>query len=184
MRAVAKTGRGRAPQTDMAAEQVLALLERLEAAGIRAWVDGGWAVDALLRSQTRSHDDLDLVVRLEDTGALERVLGGLGYSVGSGAAPFSFELVDADGRQVDVHPFATSPSGDGRYRLADGGTWIYPAEGFGGTGRILGREVRCLTPEVVLVNHTTGYALDEDHQRDARALAAYFDLPLPSFRTA
>jgi lincosamide nucleotidyltransferase A/C/D/E len=168
----------------MTAERVLALVGHLEAAGVQAWLDGGWAVDALLGAQTRPHDDLDLVVRVVDVADLERTLGELGYSVGYGGAPFSIELVDDRGHQVDVHPFATSPSGDGYYRRADGGAWIYPAAGFGGTGNILGREVRCLTPDVVLVNHTTGYALDGDHQRDARALAERYGLPLPNFRTA
>lgn len=163
----------------MDAGRVLALLAHLEAAGIAAWLDGGWGVDALLGEQTRPHDDLDLVVRLEDVAGLERALGELGFAVGHGGVPLSFELVDAEGHQVDAHPFATTPSGDGRYRLADGGTWIYPAAGFAGVGRILGREVRCLTPEVLLVNHSTGYALDEAHRRDVRTLAQRYGLPTP-----
>jgi len=168
----------------MSAERLLDLLAHLEAAGVETWLDGGWAVDALLGEQTRPHDDLDLVVRLEDAAGLERALAQLGYAVGYGGPPLSFELVDADGHQVDVHPFATPPSGDGHYRMADGGTWIYPAHGFGGTGRILGREVRCLTPDVVLVNHSTGYALDEAHRRDVRALAERYGLPMPRVAAA
>jgi hypothetical protein len=62
--------------------------------------------------------------------------------------------------------------------------WIFPAAGFGGRGRILGRPVPCLTPEVVMVNHTTGYALDEEHQRDVRALGDRYGIPVPEFRTA
>ena len=42
--------------------QVLAVLDEIEALGVRAWVDGGWGVDALLAEETREHDDLDLVV--------------------------------------------------------------------------------------------------------------------------
>jgi hypothetical protein len=34
-----------------------------------------------------------------------------------------------------------------------------------------------------MVNHTTGYALDEAHQRDVRALAERYGLRLPPFRT-
>jgi lincosamide nucleotidyltransferase A/C/D/E len=34
----------------------------LDQEGVRAWLDGGWAVDALLGRQTRLHSDLDLAV--------------------------------------------------------------------------------------------------------------------------
>jgi hypothetical protein len=66
--------------------------------------------------------------------------------------------------------------------MLGGGEWIFPAAAFGGSGHILGRRVPCLTPEVVLVNHTTGYALDEEHERDVRALAERYGLALPEFR--
>ena len=33
-----------------------------EAADVRAWVEGGWGVDALMGRQTRDHDDVDLAV--------------------------------------------------------------------------------------------------------------------------
>ena len=163
----------------MEAEHLVELLDHLEAAGVETWLDGGWAVDALLGRQTRPHDDVDLVVRLEDAAGLERALGELGYTVGYGEPPLSFELVDDLGHQVDVHPFATTQSGDGHYAMADGGTWVFPSHGFRGTGQILGRDVRCLTPDVVLVNHSTGYELDEAHRRDLRLLAERFDLPMP-----
>jgi hypothetical protein len=167
----------------MDAARVLDLLGHLEARGARVWLDGGWAVDALLGEQTRPHDDLDLVSRLEDSVRVEAALGERGYVLGHGGPPQSFELVDEEGHQVDVHPASFRRNGDGVYRRADGTDWIYPAGGFAGRGRILGREVRCLTPEVVLVNHTTGYALDDQHQHDVRALAERYGIPLPDFRT-
>ena len=155
----------------MDADRVLDLLADLEAVGIRIWLDGGWAVDALLGEQTRPHDDLDLVSRLEDSAQIEKALGARGYTQAGGGLPHSFELVDAEGHQVDVHPAAINADGAGVYQMVGGGEWIFPAGGFGGVGRILDRAVPCLTPEVVLVNHTTGYALDEEHERDVRALA-------------
>jgi lincosamide nucleotidyltransferase A/C/D/E len=168
----------------MDAARVLDLLSDLEGRAIQVWIDGGWAVDALLGEQTRPHDDLDLVSRLEDSGRIEAVLGERGYVLAYGGAPKSFELVDDVGHQVDVHPAAFRPDGDGVYRLANGGEWIFPAAGFGGRGHILGRPVPCLTPEVVMVNHTTGYALDEEHQQDVRALGERYGIPLPDFRVA
>jgi len=178
---VPTSGRGRQPQADMDGPRAIDLLAHLRRREIAVWVDGGWAVDALLGEHTRPHDDLDLVVALDDAARLETALGERGYVLAGGGVPHSFELVDAEGHQVDAHPFARTPSGDGVYRLADGGEWIYPAAGFGGTGRIAGEEVPCFTPEVVLVNHSSGYALDESHRRDVEALAARFGLPVPPF---
>jgi lincosamide nucleotidyltransferase A/C/D/E len=179
---VGLAGRGREPQSPMDADRVLDLLAVLATAGIPVWLDGGWAIDALLGEQTRQHDDLDLVARLEDSTGIEQTLRQLGYALAGGGSPLSFELVDADGHQVDVHPAAFNTTGDGIYKMEDGTDWIFPAVGFNGVGRIQDRQVPTLTPEVVLVNHTTGYALDEQHQRDVEALCAHYRIPIPRFR--
>src|SRR5690348_15995280 len=107
----------------MDAARVLDLVALLEARRLRVWLSGGWAIDALLGEQTRPHDDLDLVSRLEDSARIEEALGERGYVLGYGGAPHSFELVDGEGHQVDVHPASFRPDGDGVYRMADGGEW-------------------------------------------------------------
>ena len=166
----------------MDAARALDLLAQLGAHDIPVWLDGGWAIDALLGEQTRPHDDLDVVARLDDSARIEKALGERGYLLAGGGPPLSFELVDTDGHQVDVHPASFSASGDAVHRMENGDEWIYPAEGFLGAGRILEREVPCLSPEVVLVGHTTGYVLDEDHQRDVQALGERYGIPVPEFR--
>jgi lincosamide nucleotidyltransferase A/C/D/E len=168
-------GLGRSPQRDLDAAEAVRILARLEAAGIAAWVDGGWGVDALLGTETRPHDDLDLVVELADVPRLHEELAALGYTRRRGDAPTSFETVDPDGRQVDVHPARFAANGDGVYRLHSGGDWIYPAEGFGWTGTIAGREVRCLSPAVQLLCHRD-YELDDQDRRDVEALRRRFSL--------
>ena len=72
-------GRGREPQSDMEAQWAVAVVARLTESGVSLWLDGGWGVDALLGSQTRPHDDLDLIVRLDDVGQLEDALAQIGY---------------------------------------------------------------------------------------------------------
>ena len=67
--------------------------------------------------------------------------------------------------------------------MAKGEDWVYPVGAFTGVGHILGREVPCLTAEAILVSHTTGYALDEVHERDVIALSEQFGIPLPEYRT-
>jgi len=166
----------------MDADRVLDLLSALRSLEIPVWLDGGWAIDALLGEQTRVHDDLDLVSRIEDSPRIEEALGEHGYVLAGGGLPHSFELVDAEGHQVDVHPVSFGADGSGVYAMAGGGEWIFPAAGFDGSGLILGRRVPCLTPEVVMVNHTTGYALDDAHERDVLALGSRYGIPVPPFR--
>jgi len=162
-----RAGRGRDPQTEMSAEDAVAILDRLEGAGLTVWVDGGWAIDAVAGRQTRPHDDLDLVARLDEVPALEQELAALGYERAGGAPPCSFESVDAEGRQVDVHPIAD----DGAYRLREGGVWHYPLAGLEGRGTIGSRAVRCLTVEAQLYCRSGYDPVDpEKHERDLALL--------------
>ena len=179
-----RAGRGREPCAQMDARRLLDVVAHMADHGIPVWLDGGWAVDALLGAQTRPHDDLDLVTRAEDSARIVDALRELGYAVAYDASPSCFVLVDAAGHQVDVHPAAMQPNGDGVYRMESGEAWVFPAAGFHGVGRVLGHEVPCLTPEVVLVNHTSGYELDEEHERDVRALSVRYGLPLPEYARA
>jgi lincosamide nucleotidyltransferase A/C/D/E len=163
----------------MSAEDAVNLLSALEAAGVDIWLDGGWAVDAALETKTRPHDDLDVIVELRHVKTVRDVLESRGYTNSRGEPPQSFELVDRDRRQVDVHPVVFSESGDGLYRMDDGEDWQYPAAGFEGTGRIRGREVRCLTPEIQILYHT-GYEPRRKSYDDVTALGKRFGLPVPA----
>jgi lincosamide nucleotidyltransferase A/C/D/E len=168
----------------MEGQRVLDLVRRLDEVGIPVWLDGGWGIDALLEAQTRPHDDLDLIGRLEDVSRLEEVLAKVGYARVHGEPPLSFEMTDPQGHQVDVHPVHFNATGEAIYRMSDGGYWVYPPGSLSATGTILGREVCCQTPEMQVLAHTTGYALDSPHRDDVTALAERFDLPLPPFRSA
>jgi lincosamide nucleotidyltransferase A/C/D/E len=163
----------------MDAALAVRLLDLLEAAGIGAWVDGGWGVDALLGEQVREHDDLDLVVELAHAARVVELLAAEGYEVAAGGAPKSFALVDAAGHQVDVHPVTFDRDGGGVYVTDDGGTWIYPAFGFAGRGAIAGRRVRCLSPEAQVIVHD-GYELGEKDYAELRLLHERFGVELPA----
>jgi len=88
------------------ADRVLEVLERAP----DAVVDGGWGVDALLGSQTRAHDDLDLVVPLEECDSLVAVLAPLGFEVQLDERP-SRLVVSADGARVDLHLVSSAEFG-------------------------------------------------------------------------
>jgi hypothetical protein len=85
------------------APDVLAILDRLDRAGVVVWLDGGWGVDAW---------------------------------------------------------------GD------------YPAEGLAGSGRVGGREVRCVTAELQ-IRHYLGYPLGETDRHDLALLGERFGVALP-----
>jgi lincosamide nucleotidyltransferase A/C/D/E len=163
----------RDPRLSMSAGDAVELATLFDEEGTPVWLDGGWAVDAVLGEQTREHDDLDLVVAREDVPRLIAVLERKGYEVAKGELPMSVVLLDAVGRQIDVHPVAFDASGDGIYRMDDGQDWAYPARGFAGTGLVLGKSVRCLTPEVQVLCHA-GYDLAETDRHDLGLLRERF----------
>ena len=156
----------------MTARDVALILDRLDEARIEAWVEGGWGVDALLLEQTRPHADLDLIVRVDDVPSMRDALGGLGFDLARGEPESNFVLQDERGLEVDVHPVRFDADGDGVYRMENGDDWIFPAAGFGGTGRIGPRVVRCLTADVQMVCHATGYEPGATDFHDMRQLNA------------
>jgi lincosamide nucleotidyltransferase A/C/D/E len=164
----------------MDAQEVVRVVDLAGDAGVDMWLDGGWGVDALLGERTREHDDLDLVVEQKHASRFEASLAPAGYRRVAGEAPKSFVLVDSRGRQVDVHPVRFDEArGGGVYELDDCTEWVYPSSGFAGRGRVAGREVRCLTPEVQVLVHD-GYELTEKDYRELYLLHVRFGVELPA----
>ena len=163
----------------MTSSALLKVLSLIESNGITVWLDGGWGVDALLRTQTRAHKDVDLVVSVADVPRLEEVLARVGFAVRDGTPPNSFVLADRGGRQVDVHAVRFDTNGNGVYRMQNGKDWIYPAEGFSGLGQVRGVSVRCLSPSAQVLCHAHGYKPVERDFRDMELLARQFDIDLP-----
>lgn len=157
------------------------MLDRLAAAGVRAWVDGGWGVDALLDEETRPHRDLDLVVAQDALEPAASALASLGYAhdpLTRPGLPARLVLRARGQRHVDLHPVVLDAHGNGWQPLGEGAFGAYPADGLQGVGIIGGREVRCLTPQLQLRHHL-GYPPDDDDRRDLRLLAVRFGLALP-----
>lgn len=97
----------------MTVSDVVEVLNRLDLREIEAWLDGGWGVDALLGEQTRPHDDLDLIVRVDDVPGTREVLAKDGFQLVEGATDSNIVLRDADGREIDVHPVRFDDRGNG-----------------------------------------------------------------------
>jgi lincosamide nucleotidyltransferase A/C/D/E len=162
----------------MVADEVVRLLGAFAATKVKAWLDGGWGVDALLGEQQRAHDDLDLIVELNDVATVEDVLRRAGYTDKDRDAQLSFMVVDPAGRQVDIHPVVFDDDGNGVYQMDNGKTWTYPADGFAGVGRIGGTRVRCLSPRVQMLVHS-GYELSQKDHDEIRALHDRFGVDPP-----
>ena len=163
----------------MPGEEVVEILAQLEAEGVVVWLDGGWAVDAALAEQTRSHDDLDLVVELRLVARLVSVLARRGYEVGRGESPKSLELVDPSGRQVDVHPvvltaMATASTG---WRTTRTGSIRQP--GSPGKDASSAAEFAASRPRSRF-SATAGTSRTCRHTTTSWALSRRYDLPVPA----
>lgn len=144
-----------------------AAIERVERGEVGAIVV--WNLDRFSRSL------------VDALGALSRIeaAGGRLYSEEGATPPMSFVLVDAAGRQVDVHPVSFDDErGGGVYVMDDGREWVYPEKGFDGTGRVHGRPVRCLSPEVQVLVHA-GYELTDKDYRELDVLRDRFGVEVP-----
>jgi hypothetical protein len=100
---------------DELASRQLAALARVDAAfaraGIAYWLFGGWAVDFYASSVTRSHDDLDIAVWLEDLPRIGELLeadgwrhapsshddGGTGYEEGDVRLELTYLVRESEG---------------------------------------------------------------------------------------
>jgi len=106
-------------QPGMTADNVCGFLAVMDAYGIRVWLDGGWAVDACLGSQTRPHGDVDIVSEKRDVTVALAALQGRGYTpvARPDTRAWNFVLGGDAGHQIDFHVIcARADSSAGRAR--------------------------------------------------------------------
>jgi lincosamide nucleotidyltransferase A/C/D/E len=160
----------------MDADEVLRVLDTLDAAGVRAGVTGGWGIDALLRRQTRQHGDVDLGVPADAVHAAIEAIAPLGYAVIADERPARVVL-SSDAGKVDLHPIVMLESGAGVQTGFDGQTFEYPPGSLEAEGEIGGRIVRCGTAELQVTFHG-GYQPRAHDRSDMAALAEAFGLTI------
>jgi lincosamide nucleotidyltransferase A/C/D/E len=149
------------------ADDVLAILDALDAAGVDWWVGGGWGIDALLGEETRPHSDLDLCIRAEQEARASEALEACRLRLEADERPTRF-LMSAPGHgAVDVHPLRFASDGTARLQGPDGIEFGFAAGSLDGTGTIGGRSVRCFTAERQRIAHS-GYV---PRERDLQDLA-------------
>lgn len=153
----------------MAWDEVLRVLDRLDEAGCRYWLEGGWGVDALLGAPTRSHRDLDIDLHADDEVLTLTLLHGLGYAIETDWRPNRVELVAPDRGWVDLHPLQVNPDGSARQAALGEGFHEFPAAYFT-TGALHQRPVPCVSLEAQLAFHT-GYDHRPSDHHDLALLA-------------
>jgi lincosamide nucleotidyltransferase A/C/D/E len=160
------------------AEDVREIMAALRQANISAWLDGGWGVDALVGHQTRAHDDLDLVISLQDAETVMGVLAPLKFRLHEDERPTRFVLTDHQGRGIDFHTVTFDEEGGGIQQLHDGSSYRYPPEGFHGEGSVNDVPMPCLSVEVQVECHL-GYQPSENDYHDMHILADHYRVTLP-----
>jgi lincosamide nucleotidyltransferase A/C/D/E len=150
------------------------LIALLEQNGLEVYVDGGWAVDAVVGEQTRPHDDLDIALPHAQVPRLLALVSTRGFREQhrDDSWECNFVLADEAGGQLDVHSYTLDAGG-----LNVGGV-PYSAEHLTGRGVIGGYAVRCISPEWLVKFHT-GYELDDKDWHDVRLLCERFQIEVP-----
>jgi lincosamide nucleotidyltransferase A/C/D/E len=161
-------------------ESVVALYKTLEKLSINVWLDGGWGVDALLGSETRTHQDLDIIIQEKYLPKFFEFLKTQHYTETHhvDASAWNFVLANDKGHEIDVHVITFDDKGNGLYGPSERGVF-YPADALKGKGHIAGTPVSCLTATYQVLSHS-GYELKEKDFKDILALCQKFNIPLPS----
>ena len=164
----------------MKAEDVIKILQYFEKNGILIWLDGGWAVDALLGEQTRSHRDADIIIQQKDVSKLRELLEAKGYKnvERDDTNSWNFVLGDNLGHEIDVHVITFDNEGNGLYGPKEKGM-MYPVASLTGAGMIQRYAVKCVSAEYLVKSHA-GYKFEKKDFKDVYALHKRFGIVLPS----
>lgn len=153
---------------------VISLYSKLENIGIKIWIDGGWAVDALLGKETRPHGDLDVAIQYKDVSMFRSYLESHGWLEieRDEEKKWNFVLGDEGGREVDVHAFTFDDTG----HIVESDE--YPNGSLSGVGTIGGVSVRCVAPEHLVAFHLRHEPREKDYH-DVAALCEKFGIDIP-----
>jgi lincosamide nucleotidyltransferase A/C/D/E len=162
----------------MRAHDVLAVIDGLRRAGVRAYIGGGWGVDALVGQQSRPHADLDVSFDVRHEAQAIESLRRMGFDVVVDQRPVRFVMGDGVGRTVDLHPVRFDQTGLGVQSGFDNTVFHYPSDGFT-SGTIAGEEVPCFTGDLQVRFHT-GYEPKEKDRKDMQLLHDRLGVPLPA----
>ncbi len=110
---------------------IKAVVNALEAAGISAWLFGGWGLDARIGRITREHGDVEFWLERIDAGRSKAVLAGadataLATQPPEEACEFTWDGVDFSTAYFDRQPDGSFSQPQGRWS-----DWLFPPGSFG-----------------------------------------------------
>jgi len=99
---------------EMTTEDVIEIMKLLGQNDIDVIIDGGWGVDALLRKQTRTHQDLDVAVMYKDLPKIRVSMHARGYQEipRDDSWECNFVLGDDQGHLFDLHSCTFDETGN------------------------------------------------------------------------
>ena len=118
-------------RADAQLQVIKAVVDTLEAAGISAWLFGGWGLDARIGRITREHGDVEFWVERVDAERSKAVLAGAGATALATQPPeeaceFTWDGVDFSTAYFDRHPDGSFIQLEGRWS-----DWRFPPGSFG-----------------------------------------------------
>lgn len=152
-------------------EGLFAVLDVLEALGIKYWVEGGWGVDILTGRQNREHRDIDIDFDGRQEALLLEELKKTGYVITTDSRPVRIELHHPELGYLDIHPLVLSEDGTAKQASPDGGWYEFAANWFS-SAEFEGRVIPCFSAEAQKLFHS-GYELREVDQIDLENLEKF-----------
>ena len=145
-------------------EDLMTIINLLENANIKYWIDGGWGVDILAGKQTRNHRDIDVNFDAQHTEKLLNLLFEYGYKIDTDWKPVRIELYSEKYGYLDIHPFILNEDGTSKQADLEGGFYEFEKDFFS-NAIFEGKTIPCISLKGQKIFHS-GYELrDKDKDR-------------------
>ena len=149
-------------------EDLMTIINLLENANIKYWIDGGWGVDILAGKQTRNHRDIDVNFDAQHTERLLNLLFEYGYKIDTDWKPVRIELYSEKYGYLDIHPFILNEDGTSKQADLKGGFYEFEKDFFS-NAIFEGKTISCISLKGQKIFHS-GYELRDKDKQDIAVL--------------
>ena len=149
-------------------EDLMTIINLLENANIKYWIDGGWGVDILAGKQTRNHRDIDVNFDAQHTEKLLNLLFEYGYKIDTDWKPVRIELYSEKYGYLDIHPFILNEDGTSKQVDLEGGFYEFEKDFFS-NAIFEGKTIPCISLKGQKIFHS-GYELRDKDKQDISVL--------------
>lgn len=149
-------------------EDLITIINLLENANIKYWIDGGWGVDILAGKQTRNHRDIDVNFDAQHTEKLLNLLFEYGYKIDTDWKPVRIELYSEKYGYLDIHPFILNEDGTSKQADLEGGFYEFEKDFFS-NAIFEGKTIPCISLKGQKIFHS-GYELRDKDKKDIAVL--------------